>query len=644
VTTDAPGSTNINGGSVITTGAQTYNDAVVLGANTTLTSTSSGAISLNSTVNGAFSLTVNTAGATTFAGAVGGTTALTSVTTDAPGSTAINGGSITTTTTQTYNDPVSTPAGTTTLTSTTNQAISFGSNIRPGGPAVIGTISLATTAVTTLTAANTFNVDVNGPASADQLANAGLGGGINLGGATLSVNVLASAVGDVYTIVSSPSGGITGTFAGLANGSTFMSGGRIFLITYTATAVKLLDAQAPAITSAASAAFTVGTFGSFTITTTGTPTASISLTGTLPTGLSFTNNGNGTATISGTPIGFPPPTIILTITASNGVSPPAVQTFTLNISHPALTRFAQGSGAGGAPEVKVFDTATGQTVLDFLAFDPSFTGGVSVAMGDINGDGVADVIVGAGTGSEVRVFDGKTTAMLFDFFAFGPGFTGGVSVAAGPLLEDGGIPDIIVGAGPGALPEVKAFSGIDGSPLRDFYAYDTAFVGGVTVAAGNVNGSSVDDIITGTVHGAPHVKVFDGLTGDSTILFSFFAYDPNYIGGVNVAAVDMNGDGKADIITGAGGTLLGSGAHVRIFSGADLTILQSFFPFGPDFAGGARVAAVEKTSDGNPGLVTAAGPLDGPQVFVWDAVSLQQLDSFLAFNASFSGGVFVGGG
>src|SRR5207247_1410524 len=83
LTTDAGGTMAINGGSVITTGAQSYNDAVTLGANTTLTSTGSGTITLASTVNGAFSLTVNTAGATTLGGAVGGTTALTSLTTDA---------------------------------------------------------------------------------------------------------------------------------------------------------------------------------------------------------------------------------------------------------------------------------------------------------------------------------------------------------------------------------------------------------------------------------------------------------------------------------------------------------------------------------------------------------------------------------
>ena len=107
LTTDAGGTTAINGGSVTTTGAQTYNDAVTLGATTTLASTGGGAIAFNSTVDGIQALIVNTAGTTTFGGAVGGTTALTAVTTDPAGTTAINGGSITTTGSQAYNDAVS---------------------------------------------------------------------------------------------------------------------------------------------------------------------------------------------------------------------------------------------------------------------------------------------------------------------------------------------------------------------------------------------------------------------------------------------------------------------------------------------------------------------------------------------------------
>src|SRR4029077_20259187 len=112
LTTDAPGTTALNGGAVTTTGAQSYNDPVTLGAATVLASTGSGAITLASTVDGAFALTVDTAGATIFGGAGGGTTARASLTTDAPGTTALNGGAVTTTGAQSYNDPVTLGAAT----------------------------------------------------------------------------------------------------------------------------------------------------------------------------------------------------------------------------------------------------------------------------------------------------------------------------------------------------------------------------------------------------------------------------------------------------------------------------------------------------------------------------------------------------
>ena len=96
--------------------------------------------------------------------------------------------------------------------------------------------------------------------------------------------------------------------------------------------------QAPAITSANSTTFTVGTAGSFTVTTTGTPTPSLSETGALPSGVTFNNNGNGTATLSGTPASGTGGTYPLTITASNGVGTPASQGFTLTVNQaPAIT-------------------------------------------------------------------------------------------------------------------------------------------------------------------------------------------------------------------------------------------------------------------------------------------------------------------
>ena len=85
LTTDVPGETDLNGGVVNTIGPQTYNDPVLLTADTVLTSQFGGNITFASTVDGTFALTVNTAGVTAFNGAVGGATALASLTTDAPG-------------------------------------------------------------------------------------------------------------------------------------------------------------------------------------------------------------------------------------------------------------------------------------------------------------------------------------------------------------------------------------------------------------------------------------------------------------------------------------------------------------------------------------------------------------------------------
>lgn len=126
IATDSPGATAINGGSVTTSGAQSYGDKVTLGAAaTTLTSTGGGNISFGQTVDGASALMVNTAGATIFNGAVGGTTPLVSMVTDSPGTTAINGGAVTTRGVQTYNDNVTLGAAATAIASLSGGNITF---------------------------------------------------------------------------------------------------------------------------------------------------------------------------------------------------------------------------------------------------------------------------------------------------------------------------------------------------------------------------------------------------------------------------------------------------------------------------------------------------------------------------------------
>jgi hypothetical protein len=270
---------------------------------------------------------------------------------------------------------------------------------------------------------------------------------------------------------------------------------------------------------------------------------------------------------------------------------------------------------------------------------PNFKGGVSVAVGDVNGDGAADIVAGTGPGAaQVKVFSGLDGTLLRNFSPYAT-FTGGVFVATGDINGDGKA-DIITGVGSGASPHVKVFSGADSSELASFFAYDSAFTGGVRVAAGDVNGDGLADIITGAgASAASHVKVFDG--SNFSELRSFFAYDSAFTGGVFVAAGDVNGDGTPDIITGAGA---GAGPHVKVFNGKDNSELASFFAYASSFTGGVRVAAGDLNADGKADIITGPEGSSASHVKVFDGVQFSEIRSFFGFDPTFKGGIYVAAG
>src|SRR5205085_2244857 len=139
---------------------------------------------------------------------------------------------------------------------------------------------------------------------------------------------------------------------------------------------------------------------------------------------------------------------------------------------------------------------------------------------------------------------------LLNFFAFPSGFLGGVSVTQGDVTGDG-VPEVIVGAGAGGGPLVAVFDLRTGNLVRTFFAYEESFRGGISVAAGDLNGDGLADILAGAgIGGGPVVAVFDPKTGLPTA--SIFAFDEAFRGGVNVAAVDVNGDGKAEVLAAPG--------------------------------------------------------------------------------------------
>jgi hypothetical protein len=394
-----------------------------------------------------------------------------------------------------------------------------------------------------------------------------------------------------------------------------------------------------------------------TVTFTATVTILTSASLTVSGSVTFFIDGKAVATVpfSGSPLSFTTSTLTVgahTVGASysgfdsgpvviNGsFSTALTQTVQAPPTPPTVSYFAVGADAGGGPAVSVYNGATGASIASLNAFAPGFTGGVRVAVADVNGDGTPDIICAAGPGGgpEVRVFDGKTFQMIRDFFALPATFTGGVFVAAGDVNGDG-YADIVTSADAGGGPEVMIWSGKDGTNLAGFYATAPTFTGGIRVACADLSGNGFAEVIaTAGPGGGPQVTIFDGKS--LSLLTAFYALMPTFTGGLYVAAGDVNGDGRADIIVGAGA---GAQPEVLAYNGQNQTLLFSFFALPVTFTGGVRVGYERTSVSGRPAILTGAGPGGGPQVAPFDPSSLMSLGAFFALPPGFLGGVFVSG-
>ncbi len=289
------------------------------------------------------------------------------------------------------------------------------------------------------------------------------------------------------------------------------------------------------------------------------------------------------------------------------------------------------AGVGGGPHVKVLEQ--NNLKEEFFAFDNKFRGGLSLASGDLDNDGKKEIVVGLGKGTYpwVKIFS-ENGNLEEQSMIYNQNFRGGLEVAVGDTDADG-VLEIITGPGTGGGPDIKVFD-YQGHIKGSFMAFDKKFRGGVFVAAGDVNGDGRDEIIVAPMSGfEPWVKIFDQ---QGNLLTSFLAFDVKFRQGVRIAAGDVNGDGRDEIIVGAGKS---DTPQVRIFNFKG-ELLSNFLAFDKKFRGGVFVAAGDINGDSKDEIITGAGVSGGPQVRVFDLKGELQLQ-FFAYDSKFRGGVRV---
>jgi hypothetical protein len=289
--------------------------------------------------------------------------------------------------------------------------------------------------------------------------------------------------------------------------------------------------------------------------------------------------------------------------------------------------------AGDSSLIRVVDSA-GNQQTEFYAFDPNFSGGVRLAMGDVDGDGVDEIIAGAGPGGgpQVRIFE-INGELAGQFFAYSASATHGIFVGAGDLDNDG-VDEILTSPDKGGNGEVRWFN-LAGEQ-NGFIKPIGNSAASLRVAAGNVDGNAGDEIIVGTgAGGRPTVMVF---SGGGAFMNSFDAYASTYDKGIYVEAGDLDGDGREEIVTG---TDNGGGPHVRAFE-SDGTVTASFFAYDENFRGGVRLTVADLDNNGTAEIYSAAGPGGGPHLRVFNA-SGTAIGGFFPFSESLKNGIFIAG-
>lgn len=266
-----------------------------------------------------------------------------------------------------------------------------------------------------------------------------------------------------------------------------------------------------------------------------------------------------------------------------------------------------GARAGERPEVQVW-RADGTAYASFLAFAEAFTGGVQVAVDDLNDDNAIEIVAtpGVGGGPQVRIFS-AAGALVKQFFAYDEASRQGVSVALGDVTGND-VEEIVTAVGAGVSNDVVVFDQ-QGNELSRFtvegFTPGTRF----TLAVADVDSDWEKEIVIAAQNNEPRVAIYNV---DGTRLVDFLAYAQNMHAGLTLSAGDFDGDARDEIVVGP---LTGGAGHVRIFTyiGA---LWKEFFVSDVTDSGGTNVSVADIDVDGVWDIVTASHGHEG-SVQVW---------------------------
>lgn len=438
--------------------------------------------------------------------------------------------------------PVTVPAGTSANGAAFGQAY---------GGQLSDWVSLGTNATETLT--EKVAPTITSPASATSNVGAAFSFMVTTAGSPAPGLTESGALPSGLTFTDNGDG--TATIAGTpAAGS-----GGTYVITIAATNAggtatqnfTLTNTQAPTITSPATATFATGTAGSYKITTTGYPAPKITETGTLPSGLKFTDNGDGTGAIAGTPAAGSAGSYAVTISASNSSGSTATLNLTITVQTAAAPTITSASSAtfavGKAGTFTVTTTGT-PTARLAAASSPALPSGVTFTD---NGNGTATIAGTPPSGSQgayaVTITAGNTAGMVSQEFRLTVSNAPAITSAA-TVTETAGTAFSYTVATTGYPAPALTATGLPAGVSLSDNGHGTGTLSGTNaVAAGTYSltvtaangGGSASQTITLTVNraGAGTVPAFTSPASDTVragTLFTFTATTAGSILGLNL--------------------------------------------------------------------------------------------------------------